>query len=281
MKDVFSLRKKTAVYGAPVQAAGNQTIMAGFSLRTGGKSKPPWSTLNLGLHVGDIPEDVIANRSVLADSIGFPLERWICAEQIHGTEIAVVTETQVGSGAKELETVVKGADGLMTTSPDVLLALCFADCVPVYFYVEDPAAIAILHAGWRGTVGQGARKMVDLLVEQLHLSSAKKIHAIIGPAIGQQDYEVDDRVFREVTKLKPKLWNQAVTKTENGHYLLGLKELNRAILLDSGLSSAQIEMTDYTTYQCPELFFSYRRDQGCTGRMIGFIGLKAEGESAQ
>ncbi|MFT8361733.1 MAG: peptidoglycan editing factor PgeF [Sporolactobacillus sp.] len=275
--DVFSLRNQRALFVPPI-AARKGEIVPGFSLRTGGRSKPPWASLNLGLHVSDMDTDVIANRELLAGDLGLPLERWIFAEQVHGTEIATVSAAQCGFGARTLATVIKGVDGLITRAPNICLALCFADCVPIYFYVTDPAAVAILHAGWRGTVGEGARKMVERLARELRLSSMAQIHVIIGPAIGKTDYEVDDQIIQRVRQLKPFIWRDAVVPRENGHYLLDLKALNRAVLIDAGIPEHNIAGTGYTTFRHPDLFFSHRRDHGSTGRMLGFIGRLTEGE---
>lgn len=275
--DVFSLRNDRALFVPPISASDGK-IVSGFSLRVGGRSRPPWATLNLGLHVGDADSDVIANRELLAHDVGLPLERWIFAEQVHGTEIATVSTAQCTSGTRTLKTVIKGVDGLITQASDVCLALCFADCVPIYFYTTDPDAVAILHAGWRGTVGLGARKMVDRLRRDLHLSSMAQIHATIGPAIGRSDYEVDEQIIQRVRLLRQEVWRDAVVSRENGHYLLDLKALNRAILIDAGIPERNIAITDYTTSRHPELFFSHRRDHGRTGRMLGFIGRLTEGE---
>lgn len=275
--DVFSLRNDRMLLVSPIPAR-NGKIVSGFSLRAGGRSKPPWATLNLGLHVGDDDTDVIANRELLAGDLGLPLERWIFAEQVHGTEIAAVTAARCASGARTLATVIKGVDGLMTRELDVCLALCFADCVPIYFYTTDPEAVAILHAGWRGTVGLGARKMVERLARELQLSSMAKIHVIIGPAIGRTDYEVDDQIIQRVRLLKPLIWRDAVVPRENGHYWLDLKALNRAVLIDAGIPEQNIAVTGYTTSRHPDLFFSHRRDHGRTGRMLGFIGRLTEGD---
>ncbi|MFX3618391.1 MAG: peptidoglycan editing factor PgeF [Sporolactobacillus sp.] len=277
MKEVFSIEERRAIRMETVQA-GRLSIHSGFSLRDGGKSREPFSSLNLGLHVGDNPLAVLANRELLARDIGFPLERWVCAEQVHGTEVVRVSSADAGSGARDLQTVIKGADGLITTEANLLLALCYADCVPVYFYTVNPPAVAMLHAGWRGTVGGGARKMVAALIRELNLASAKEIHVIIGPAIGQIDYEVDEHVMNQVFKLDEELFEPAVQRRGSGHYLLSLQTLNRTILLQAGVPAEQIKVTAYTTYADPDLFYSFRRDKGQTGRMIGYIGLKNEGE---
>lgn len=271
MTEPFSQVTDTALLAKPI-VIGSREIFLGFSLRTHGTSTGPFDSLNLGLHVHDQDERVLRNRQILAAHIGFPLGKWVCAEQVHGTVIARATLSMAGSGASAWGDSVSGTDGLFTTESGLLLALCFADCVPIYFYCLKPMAVAMLHAGWRGSVAMGASKMVDRLTEELGVSP-DAIHALIGPAIGGHDYEVDERVVSQVRKLPESIWDTAVKPHGKGHYLLDLQALNKAVLNKAGLPESQIQVTGYTTFSHPELFFSYRRDRGSTGRMMGFIGI--------
>ncbi len=183
-----------------------------------------------------------------------------------------------GAGAFGMQTVVKNVDGLFTTEPDLLLALCFADCTPIFFYCSDPVAVGIFHAGWRGSVGLGAEKMVKLLCHELEIQPSA-IKAVVGPAISGSDYEVDQKVIHEVGQLDHNILSAAVKPHGPGHYLLDLQMLNRAVLIRAGIPEKQICVTGYTTYAYPDFFYSFRRDHGKTGRMMGFIGIKQEGES--
>lgn len=277
MSEPFSLVSDVALLRQPV-VFETARIVAGFSLRRGGTSTGPFSSLNMGLHVKDESGCVVKNRRILSGQIGFPLNSWVCAEQVHGTNIARATAEMAGAGADSMETVVRNVDGLFTTETDLLLSLCFADCVPIYFYCLKPVAVGIFHAGWRGSVGLGAGKMVDRLSRELQIEP-EAISAVIGPAIGAQDYEVDQKVFDKVRCLDPAIWSAAVHPHGSGHYLLDLQELNRAVLIHSGIPEKQVFVTKYTTYAFPDLFYSFRRDHGVTGRMMGFIGIKDEGES--
>jgi YfiH family protein len=272
MTEPFSQVTDTALLAKPVES-GNKEILLGFSLRNHGTSIDPFDSLNLGLHVHDQAERVRRNRHILAGQIGFPLNHWVCAEQVHGTTITRATLRLAGSGALSMENTVGGTDGLFTTETGLLLALCFADCVPIYFYCLKPVAVAMLHAGWRGSVANGAGKMVGRLEEELGVGP-EAVHAVIGPAIGGDDYEVDERVADSVRQLPKDIWETAVRPHGAGHYLLDLQNLNRAILEAAGVPGDQIQVTRYTTFSNPELFFSYRRDRGTTGRMMGFIGIR-------
>ncbi|MDC3412845.1 peptidoglycan editing factor PgeF [Aquibacillus sp. 3ASR75-11] len=242
-------------------------LRVGISTRKGGISRSPYRSMNLGLHVPDKKEDVIANRNKLAHELEFPLEQWVFAEQIHGTDIAVVTAEQKGKGIRNHHDAIIGCDGMITNKKGVLLTALFADCVPLYFFDPITKWIGIAHAGWRGSVHEMAKVMVDKLKEVG--VEATNIQAAIGPCIGKTQYEVDDKVISHI----PHHFKEKTTKpTKNGHYMLDLKRLNHEILLQAGIQNTHIHISNYCTFEEDETFFSHRRDNGKTGRMIGFIG---------
>src|SRR5699024_383787 len=92
---------------------------------------------------------------------------------------------------------------------------------------------------------------------------------VIGPAISQKNYEVDEQVIDHVDQ---SLQERTVIQKENDRFLLDLKQLNVEILLQCGVIRSNIEVSNYCTYTDKEMFFSHRRDAGKTGRMLAFIG---------
>ena len=93
---------------------------------------PPYDSLNLGFHVGDNPEIVLKNRERLAMAIGIPLNNFTTARQIHGSNVAVVTEVLRGSGAVNFDTAIHATDAMVTATPDICLMVLQADCVPLF-----------------------------------------------------------------------------------------------------------------------------------------------------
>ncbi|WP_067838796.1 peptidoglycan editing factor PgeF [Amphibacillus sediminis] len=245
-------------------------LIAGITTRCGGVSQAPYQQLNMGLHVNDNPNAVLKNRQRLADKLQIDLDRWVLGEQIHETKINVVTESAIGAGATLAKPPLSGVDGLVTNQKSVLLAAFFADCVPLYFYDPVTEWIGIAHAGWRGTVAGMAARMVDVLVEQG--VNPKNLKAAIGPSISQRHYQVNTNV---VDKVPTRYRERVVTKQAdlNDQYLLDLPKLNELIMLDKGIKHTNLVKTSRCTYQTDRLY-SYRRDQGKTGRMLGFIGLR-------
>ncbi|MBH0229066.1 peptidoglycan editing factor PgeF [Halobacillus yeomjeoni] len=248
----------------------HKSLVAGVTTRQGGHSSKPFDSLNMGLHVRDQGEHVINNRQELADELRIPLEDWVIGEQVHGTEVHVVTRADKGKGVRSHDTAAAGVDGLITNEKDVLLGAFYADCVPLLFVDPHAGWVGIAHAGWKGTVGDMAGEMIRQLVHQ----GCKRtdIEMVIGPCISQNHYKVDQKVIDQIPQSQHSL---TVTDLGAGQFLLDLKKLNERFAVQAGLAESQIKQTRFCTYEKEELFFSHRRDQGKTGRMLGFIGWKS------
>lgn len=261
----------------------HKEITAGFTGRQGGASKKPYDSLNCAFHVGDAPEDVLTNRRALAEALDFKPEAWTCGEQTHGAEIAAVREADRGRGQKDRTSAFQATDGLLTDVPGVFLTSFYADCVPLYFYDPVHQVVGLAHAGWKGTVAQIAAAMVSKM-ETIYGSHAQDIIAAIGPSIGDCCYEVDDYVMEHVHRLEgdlSKLTETASTvelyrtsDTDENKYMLNLKEMNRRIMIKAGILPTHIECTSWCTSCNQDLFFSYRKEDGVTGRMTSWIGIK-------
>jgi YfiH family protein len=250
-------------------------IMAGFSTRSGGVSEKPFDTLNLGLHVDDKAKHVLENRRIFSEKIDLPLSQWVCAEQVHDNKVVKVTERDASKGAFSLSTAIAGVDGIYTRSKEVALTSLYADCVPLYFFAPKHGLIGLAHAGWKGTVGNIAKKMIDewSLKENV---PADGVHVMIGPSICDRCYEVDARVIDEVDRLWQHVLEEHLSykNVGSGHFLLNLKALNERLLLQEGIRKENILISNYCTSCHPHLFFSHRKELGQTGRMIAFLSLK-------
>jgi YfiH family protein len=216
-----------------------------FTKRTGGVSHGAFASLNLGAHVGDVIEDVLANRQILAAKVG-PIQYM---NQVHGDRIALIEEV-----TDEAPT----ADALVTGIPGISLAVMVADCIPLL--LKSKEAVAAVHVGRRGLVNEITRKTLELMRDM----GASQITAIIGPAICGQCYEVSEDVYNEVIAVHP----FAQSRTPQGTFALDLPTALRSVLSDEGIPildkfECTVESAD---------LFSYRRD-GITGRQAGIISL--------
>ena len=230
------------------------TVRAVATTRHGGVSPPPWDSLNLGMHVGDGPAAVRANRQRLADALELPVQPlWL--DQVHG--IHVVDAARASAGAQ--------ADGSIATLPRVVCAVQTADCLPILLCDRDATAVAALHAGWRGLAGGIVEQGVAAL-ESRGISPASLL-AWLGPAIGPAAYEVGDDVRARFVHPTDQ---SALAPNERGRWQLDLYRLARGRLLAAGVP--ECFGGDRCTYGEAECFFSHRRDGRC-GRQAALIWL--------
>ncbi|NBI29432.1 peptidoglycan editing factor PgeF [Chengkuizengella marina] len=247
-------------------------LSIGFTTRVGGVSKGDFASLNCGLHVNDNKEDVITNRKMIAEAIGFSFDTVTCSNQVHGDEIALITQDEKGKGRLSQEDSIPFKDALITDQPNICLISFYADCVPLYFFDPVLQVIGIAHAGWKGTYLEIAKKTI-IKMSEAYGSKPENILAGIGPSIGHCCYEVDERIinhFEDTYYLYSFIQSKG-----NGKYTLNLKEMNRQIMLNAGILPTQIEITQYCTGCSSDMFYSHRIEKGSTGRMMSWIGLKS------
>jgi YfiH family protein len=230
----------------------------------------------MGLHVGDQPEHVVANRRKLAEAVNMPFSAWTCAEQVHGNQVCQVFAG--GAGKDNLEDVIAGTDGLFTDKAGILLASFYADCVPLYFLDPASRAIGLAHAGWKGTVSRIAAEMVDALGRQFG-TRPQDLLVAMGPSIGGCCYEVDERILSQVQSCTGN-WEAAVAPSVNERRrMLDLRRLNRMILLETGVDQKNIRSAAWCTSCRTDLFYSHRKEagtKGTTGRMASFLGWRVK-----
>lgn len=247
-------------------------LVAGMTNKNGGTSVGDYDNLNLGFHVGDNLDDVCANRNKVAELLDFPLSHWVGAEQTHDIVIKKVTHANRGKGAEDYESSFKGTDGFYTNEEGILLTLCYADCVPLFFISPEQQMIGTAHAGWKGTVNDIAGRMIATWAKEGIVPS--QIFVGIGPSICEKCYIVNDYVINFVENILDDVEKKPYNLIKEGQYQLDLREVNKLLLLRAGVPAENILITSYCS-SCNEAdFFSHRRDKGRTGRMLSFIGWK-------
>jgi YfiH family protein len=247
-------------------------LTVGFSTKMGGISSGSFSTLNLGLHVNDHQESVVKNRGILAAKTSFPINNWVFAEQTHSTHIEKVSKLDCGRGLTTYDNGLSNCDGFYTNEVGVMLSLCFADCVPLFFIAPEKSLIGVAHAGWKGTVNDIGGKMISRWIHDEGVNP-KEIRVAIGPSIGACCYTVDYRVISAINKNIVEKYPLPYTLVSEGQYKLDLKQLNKYLLLESGIKEENITVSQQCTSCEEDVFFSHRRDEGKTGRMLSFIGI--------
>ena len=248
------------------------TFAHGISTRHGGRSKGYFSSLNLGLHVEDKAEDVIENRRIFCQALGLNPENTATCQQVHGSNIARISKEDIGAGFRDFSRAIADTDALITNEPGVPLMLFFADCTPIL--IADPVhkAVGLAHGGWKGTLGAIALKTVEAMNKEFG-SRPEDMVAAIGPSIGLCCYQVGREVADKFREAFPDFADRILhVQGEDIH--LDLQGTNTLLLEKAGLKPENIENAGVCTCCNSSQFFSYRADNGKTGRIAAVISVK-------
>ncbi|HEY7068950.1 MAG TPA: polyphenol oxidase family protein [Acidimicrobiales bacterium] len=236
--------------------------------RDGGVSAGPYASLNLGLHVGDDPACVIENRRRAAAALGLDLGDCVFASQTHGREVAVVGPADRGRGTTGAEGA-PACDAMVTAATGVGLAIMVADCVPLVLFEPRARVLAVVHAGWRGTVARLAQAAVEAMAG-LGAEPAAVV-AGIGPAVEAARYQVGDEVAEAARHAFGGDAGDVLAPDGPGHWRFDLWAANRRVLVEAGVPTAQIETAAVGTGPGTP-FFSDRAERPC-GRFAALARL--------
>lgn len=231
-------------------------LISAESTRHGGVSEGSYKSLNLGGSTQDNPENVLENNHRFFDALNVPFQNVAKSHQIHGSEILTV----LNPGRYE------GYDALITNISDIQLAVTVADCTPILIFDPIQKAVAAIHAGWRGTAQQIVLKTIKAMQKEFNTSPSDCL-GYIGTCIDECSFEVGEEVALNFTD-PYKRWDG-----KKGKFFIDLKSANRDQLRSAGLRLENIEVSPYSTFVHHENYFSYRFDQGVTGRMLATIGF--------
>jgi polyphenol oxidase len=205
-------------------------------------------------------------------------------KQVHGNQVLSSEEVLEFLAVREQTEAVAlwpEADGLFSDAHHQAVWVCSADCTPVLIADERTGHVAAVHAGWRGT----AAKIVPNAIAQMQAqgSAISDLRVAMGPAIAGEVYQVSREVASKVgqsildledldlpspalvdetiSELLMELPNPPILADEKeGHVRLDVRRINALQLEQMGFNPAQFAIAPHCTYQDPERFFSYRRD---------------------
>ena len=234
-----------------------------LSTRSGGVSKSPFDSLNLGDHVGDQAQDVLINRAIFAQDLpSTPL--WL--GQTHSTEVSTPASRSLTQSS------VIRADASVSNVPGEVLVIMTADCLPVLFSNRQGTVVGAAHAGWRGLC---SGVLENTIAEMLRISNETEVGdlmAWMGPAIGPDAFEVGDDVLMSFQDSNLPFIKNAFKPIHGkaDKYLLDIYQLAKGRMQALGIEC--IYGGQYCTVRDQQQFFSYRRD-GQTGRFASAIWI--------
>ncbi len=227
--------------------------------RFGGVSKSPYDSMNIALHVDDNPKDVVTNRIIICDKLGFLAQNMIFMDQVHEANIVNIEDSS--------QNRVPSCDGIVTNIKNIPLMVMVADCIPLSFYDPMKNVIGVAHAGRNGTFLEISKKMVQNFVNN-YGSKTYDIIVGIGTSIHSCCYEVGE----SLANIAIENFGGKYVIIRDDKYFLDLQSLNFDQLINYGIKSKNIEISSICSC-CDQNYFSYRRD-GITGRFASFMMLK-------
>ncbi len=248
--------------------ADNANLIAGFTMRNGGSSRPPFNSLNLGFGSGDQLSQVEANRAAVARAFDLEPHLFLTVNQVHGSEILVID--QPNPEVSHFQNV--NSDAIITNQRNILIGILVADCIPVILIDQKKHVAGVVHLGWRGTAAGLLGRTIKAMLE-IFGCQPDDLCAAVGPGIAAHSYEVD-RPVRDAFRLGTDQWGRIATEVSLGHWQLDLQKSTLLQLDEAGIDRSAVDLVKECTCCHKEVFFSYRRDNGKTGRQMGFALLR-------
>lgn len=168
-------------------------------------------------------------------------------KQVHGS--LVIDADYIDDFTKEPE-----ADGMVASKKGIILSIQTADCVPVLLASNDGTVIGAAHCGWRSTVDNILEKVIYMMKKK----GANGITAILGPAIHQENYEVDQIFYDKILSSEPLASCFFKKKLIPGKWLFDLPKF--VIMKLNKLEIFQIINHCEDTFSNENMYYSYRRD---------------------
>lgn len=236
-----------------------------FFTRQGGVSQGIYSGLNVGIGSNDDRAHVNENRQRAAGFFNLKPDQLISPWQIHSPDTVIVNRPFEGERPK--------ADGIVTETPGIAIAVVTADCGPILFSDPRKRIIGAAHAGWKGAL-YGVMESTIAAMESLG-SKRENIVAVLGPSISQKNYEVGPEFVASFVDVTPENQRYFIASQKPDHSMFDLWTYTVDRLQKAGVRA---DCVNACTYEGEDQFYSYRRTthrrEPDYGRQMSAIMLK-------
>ncbi len=236
-------------------------VRIAFTERDGGVSTGFYSSLNLGSNVSDDPLAIEENRRRVCVAMGADPEKCVTAHQVHGTRIVEVAHADPSALSRVRSEAQNGADGIVVSCGGTSALLCYADCMPIIL-VSPAGKFAVLHSGWRGTMGHICIKGAHDLSE-VSRCTPDQLNVYIGPYIHSECFEVSEELAQRFS-------NEFGIDATPAFRHVDLGVCVRHDLASFGVRPDRIADVDRCTSCYTDEFYSYRAQKGKCGRHGAF-----------
>ena len=234
-----------------------------FSTRLGGVSTGNFKSMNLGFKTKDSIDNIYENYRLFCETIGTKRENMSFLNQVHGTNIKLVSNENISELGE--------FDGSITNIPGITLVTLHSDCAPIFAVDCETKSIGLAHAGWRGTVDNIAKELINSMIINFN-SKPENILCFIGPSIHKCCFEIQEDIVDQFEKNSKEL----ISRKDNKVYA-DIVECNRINLIREGVREENIVNSDLCTKCNSDFLFSYR-SKGCQslnhGVMIATLCIK-------
>jgi len=236
----------------------NNEVEITFSTRNGGVSKGRFASLNLGYKTDDNLSDVIINNAIYFAGLDYSPMSVQTINIEHKSNLVTLP-------AKD---IFPRGDGMFTNLNELILAMYFADCLPIFIFDPVKKVIGLVHGGWRNIQDRIAKKAVNYL-KHYFSSSPRELLVALGPAIGPCCFSLKGEVAKKFQKELEEFCQYIYI--EGDRVKADLRKITQVQLLKEGVKEENIFHLPLCTFCNSDLFYSYRRDRGVTGRMLATI----------
>lgn len=237
----------------------------GFFTRKGGFSKNKFSSLNCSFSNNDNKINVKRNINLALKTIGLSNKKVKFINQTHSNKIINVNLRNFNKKHY--------ADGIVTSTNKIALALLTADCAPIFIFDKNKKKICCLHSGWKGTLKNIVKK--SIMIFKKNNIKNKDIIVIIGPCLSKTNFEVE-KTFKEKFLVKNQHYSKFFKSKNSKKDLFDMRGMINYQFSELGVKN--IHNINKNTYSNNTMFFSHRRatfkKEFSTGRMINIISFE-------
>lgn len=185
-------------------------------------------------------------------------------KQTHSDIVNIIKKEDIGK--------IKEGDALVTNLKKTPLLVFVADCVPVAIVDPKKEAVALCHAGWRGTYSKITQKSIENM-EKLYGTNPEDLVCVLGPSIGPCCYEVSKDLIEKFNTIITNRDEKFYIIKESKYYL-DLWKVNELILTSCGVKKENIVNLNICTSCNSDKFHSYRKHNQTTKRLGMILEVK-------
>lgn len=269
---MISLTEDNKMLGYELLLHSCPNISHFVTTRQGGVGEGNYASFNCTPYFGDEAEAVRRNREILCSTLPERPQELIIPFQAHGMRVGIITSAYPELTEEEKIDHLDSVDALVTNEQGCCICISTADCVPILLYDRRKKVIAVVHAGWRGTVGRIVKSTLSVM-RKTYETDPKDLLACIGPSISLASFEVGDGVWQSFANAGFDMPRISVRDRQTHKWHIDLWEANRLQLLNAGVLPTNIELSGICTYINEQQFFSARRLGIRSGRILSGIML--------